>query len=152
MSILGKRSQTVDPSYWARENNRKNYQKYRFCKFDQNGTFRLNSLQWTRLWESKTLFLLWNQRMKMQQAYCVGMVIHRVQLLSPSFFRLDQSQDEQWGNECYIGLRPAIHFSYFAFQGYFVNVIVKHTTKYETLTIHFSYFMRILCFTNAAKK
>ncbi len=42
-----------------------------------------------------------------------------------------------------LNLRPAIHFSYFAFCGYFTNVFVKHTTKYETLTIHFSYFMQI---------
>ncbi len=38
-------------------------------------------------------------------------------------------------------VRPAIHFSYFAFHGYFANVFAKHTTKYETLTIHF----RISC-------
>ncbi len=49
-------------------------------------------------------------------------------------------------------LRPAIHFSYFAVCGYFANVFVKHTTKYETLTIHFLYFMRISCFINATKK
>ncbi len=30
--------------------------------------------------------------------------------------------------------------------------LVKHTTKYVTLTIHFSHFMRISCFTNVAKK
>ncbi len=28
----------------------------------------------------------------------------------------------------------------------------KHTTKYETLTIHFSHFMQISYFINAAKK
>ncbi len=51
-----------------------------------------------------------------------------------------------------ISVRPAIHFSYFAFRGYFANIFAKHTVKYKTLTIHFSYFMRILCFINAAKK
>ncbi len=45
---------------------------------------------------------------------------------------------------------PDIHFSYFAFHGYFANIFAKHTMKYETL--HFSYFMRISCFINAAKK
>ncbi len=48
-------------------------------------------------------------------------------------------------------LRPAIHFLYFAFCGYFANVLVKHPTKYETLTKHFSHFMQISCFINATK-
>ncbi len=30
-------------------------------------------------------------------------------------------------------IRPAIHFLYFAFRGYFTNVFAKHTTKYDTL-------------------
>ncbi len=49
-------------------------------------------------------------------------------------------------------LRLAIHFSNFTFCGYFENVFAKHTTKYETLTVHFSYFMRISCSINATKK
>ncbi len=38
-------------------------------------------------------------------------------------------------------VRPATHFLYFAFRGYFANVFAKHTTKYEALIIHF----RISC-------
>ncbi len=49
-------------------------------------------------------------------------------------------------------LRPAIHFLYFAFHRYFMNVFVKHTMKYETLIIHFLYFMQISCFIYAVKK
>ncbi len=36
-----------------------------------------------------------------------------------------------------VPIRPAVHFSYFSFRGYFANVYVKHTTKCETLPIHF---------------
>ncbi len=50
-----------------------------------------------------------------------------------------------------ISVRPTKHFSYFAFCGYFASVSVKHTTKYETLIIHFSYFMQISCFINSQK-
>ncbi len=53
---------------------------------------------------------------------------------------------------CIQGFRPAIPFLYFAFRGYFVDVFAKHTTKYETLAILFSYFMQILRFINVAKK
>ncbi len=49
-------------------------------------------------------------------------------------------------------VRPTIQFSPFAIWAYFASVFAKHTTKYETLTIHFSYFMQIWCFNNAAKK
>ncbi len=49
MSILGERSQEVDPSSRARAKNWKNGQKYRFCDFDRYGTFQLCSLRWTRL-------------------------------------------------------------------------------------------------------
>ncbi len=34
----------------------------------------------------------------------------------------------------------------------FRYVLAKHTTKYETFSIHFLYFMRIFYFINAAKK
>ncbi len=48
----------------------------------------------------------------------------------------------------------AIDLSYFCFTfcEYFASVFAKHTTKYETLTIHFSYFIQILCFVNTTKK
>ncbi len=49
-------------------------------------------------------------------------------------------------------MKPAKHFSYFAFRGCFTNVFAKHITKYETFIIHFSHFMQISCFINAAKK
>ncbi len=47
---------------------------------------------------------------------------------------------------CYIKVssRPAIHFSYFTFCGYLANVFAKYTTKYKTLTVHFSYFIRCM--------
>ncbi len=51
-----------------------------------------------------------------------------------------------------VPIRPAEHFLYFAFCGYFANVFAKHTMKYKTLTVHLSYFMRISCFINAVKK
>ncbi len=35
---------------------------------------------------------------------------------------------------------------------YFMNVVMKHITKYETLTIHFSYSMRISCFIKMSRK
>ncbi len=35
---------------------------------------------------------------------------------------------------------------------YFTSVFEKHTTKYKTLTIHFSHFMQISCFVNVMKK
>ncbi len=50
-----------------------------------------------------------------------------------------------------ISQRLDIHFLYFAFHRYFVSVFAKHTTKYKTLTIHFSYFTRISCFINTTK-
>ncbi len=49
-------------------------------------------------------------------------------------------------------LMSAIHFSYFTFCRCFTNVFAKHTMKYEILTIDFSYFVRISCFIDAAKK
>ncbi len=42
-------------------------------------------------------------------------------------------------------IRPAIHLAYFAFRGYFASVLAKHTMKYETFTIHFSYLIQISC-------
>ncbi len=42
-------------------------------------------------------------------------------------------------------LRLAIHLSHFAFREYFAIVRAKHTTKYETLNVHFSYFIQISC-------
>ncbi len=35
---------------------------------------------------------------------------------------------------------------------FFVFCFAEHTTKYETLAVHFTYFMRISCFINATKK
>ncbi len=42
-------------------------------------------------------------------------------------------------------IRPAIHILSFTFCGYFASVYTKHATKYEALTIHFSYFIQISC-------
>ncbi len=41
--------------------------------------------------------------------------------------------------------RLATHLLYFAFHGYFASIFAKHTTKYETPTIHFSFFIQISC-------
>ncbi len=43
-------------------------------------------------------------------------------------------------------IRLAKHLSYFAFHRYFASIFAIHTTKFETLTIHFSHFIQILCF------
>ncbi len=53
---------------------------------------------------------------------------------------------------CEPSVRPAIDLSHFTFCGFFTSVFAKHTMKYETLPIHFSHFLRISCFINAAKK
>ncbi len=51
-----------------------------------------------------------------------------------------------------VGRTPKAGYTLFAFHRYFTNVFTKHTTKYETLAIHFSHFMLISCFINATKK
>ncbi len=44
--------------------------------------------------------------------------------------------------KCIASLRPAKELSYFAFRRYFASIFAKHTMKYETFTIHFSYFIQ----------
>ncbi len=65
----------------------------------------------------------------------------------------DYGSTKMW---CCLSTFMALHseagYTLFVFRMYFANVFAKHTTKYETLTTHYLYFMRILCFINAMTK